>query len=73
MGALTFAAGPLASLSVNAIVAFIQIVLTCLLIPGLFVAAEVGSLVPAAGINGLIHFTIVLCLLGFVPAFKRTM
>ncbi len=70
VGVLTFAAGPIAWLSVHPAIAFIQIVFTYLMIPGLIVAAGVGSLVPAAAINGLIHFAVFFFLLGFVPAFK---
>ena len=70
MGAMTFAAGPLAWLSDNAAIAFAQATLTYLLVPGLIVAAAVGSLVPAAVINALIHFAICFFVLRFVPAFK---
>jgi len=70
LGALTFAAGPLAWLSDHAAIAFIQAVLTYLLVPGLIVAAAVGSLVPAAVINALLHFAICFFVLRFIPAFK---
>jgi hypothetical protein len=70
MGAMTFAAGPLAWLSDNAAIAFAQATLTYLLVPGLIVTAAVGSLVPAAVINALIHFAICFFVLRFVPAFK---
>jgi len=69
-GALTFAAGPLAVVSDNTAIATVQIVLTSPMIPGLFVAALVGSLVPAAGINAVINFSICYFLLRFFPAFK---
>lgn len=69
-GVLTFAAGPLAVVSNNTAIAAVQIVLTSPMIPGLFVAAFVGSLVPAAGINAAINFAICYFLLRFFPAFK---
>jgi hypothetical protein len=59
MGCLTFAAGPLASASANPFIATIQWTLTMLLIPGLFCAAMVGSLIPGAFINAAFHFGIV--------------
>lgn len=40
IGGLTFAAGPLTSLSDHAAIAAIQIILTCLMTPGLIVAAR---------------------------------
>jgi hypothetical protein len=70
MGGLTFAAGPLAVLSEHTVVATVQTILTYLLIPGLIVAAAVGSLIPAAGINALIHFALCFFVLRFVPGLK---
>ena len=55
MGGLTFAAGPLAMLSANPVIAAIQFAFTTLLFPGLLCAAMVGSLVPAAFINGFLN------------------
>jgi hypothetical protein len=43
IGALTFAAGPLAVLSDHKVIAVIQTVLTYIMSPGLIVGAEVGS------------------------------
>jgi hypothetical protein len=71
IGALTFAAGPLTALSGHKVIAAIQLVLTYLMLPGLFVAAEVGSLGPAAVVNALIHFGICFFVLRFFPPFKR--
>ena len=48
VGALTFAAGPLTALSDHKVVAAIQLVLTYLMLPGLLVAAGVGSLGPGS-------------------------
>jgi hypothetical protein len=56
MGCLTFAAGPLAWLSANPIIAAIQWALTVLLIPGLLCAAMIGSLIPGAFVNAVFHF-----------------
>ena len=72
IGALTFAAGPLTAISDHAAVAVVQMVLVCLMIPGLFVASEVGSLIPAAATNALIHFGVCFLVLRFVPAFRFT-
>ena len=69
-GALTFAAGSLFVVSDDRTIAIIQIVLTSPMIPGLVVAAFVGSLVPAAAINALINFALCYFVLRFVPAFK---
>ncbi len=69
-GELTFAAGPLSVVSDHRTIAIIQIVLTSPMIPGLIVAATVGSLVPAAAINSLINFALCYFVLRFVPAFK---
>ena len=69
-GVLTFAAGPLSVVSNNTALAIVQIVLTSPMIPGLFVAALAGSLVPTAGINAVINFSICYFLLRFIPAFK---
>ena len=71
MGALTFAAGPLALLSNHVAIAFLQSFFTYLLFPGLIVAAAVGSLLPAAGVNAMIHFGLCFFLLRFLPAFKQ--
>lgn len=70
-GALTFAAGPLSVVSDHTTIAIIQIALTSPMIPGLLVAAHVGSLVPAAAINALINFAVCYFALRFVPAFKN--
>jgi hypothetical protein len=72
IGALTFAAGPLAMLSDHKLVAAVQIVLTSILLPGLILAAEVGSLGPAASVNAVIHFGICFFVLRFLPPFRRT-
>src|SRR5271156_4451117 len=56
IGALTFAAGPLGWSSHQAAIAAVQMLLTCMIVPGLLVAALVGSLGPAAVVNALIHF-----------------
>ena len=69
-GVLTFAAGPLSVVSDHRSIAIIQIVLASPMIPGLIVAAVVGSLVPAAAINALINFALCYFVLRFVPAFK---
>jgi hypothetical protein len=53
IGGMTFAAGQLAWLSDHAGIAAIQTVLTYLMLPGLIVAAGLGSLGPAAAINAL--------------------
>jgi hypothetical protein len=71
IGALTFAAGPLAMLSDHKVIATIQVVLTYIMLPGLIVAAEVGSLGPAAVVNALIHFGICFFVLRFLPPFRR--
>jgi hypothetical protein len=71
IGALTFAAGPLAAPSSHKAIAAIQLVLTCIMLPGLFVAAEVGSLGPASVVNALIHFGICFFVLRFLPPFRR--
>ena len=71
MGCLTFAAGPLASLSANPIIETIQSALTMLLIPGLICAAMVGSLGPAAVLNALFHFGICRLLLALLARFGR--
>jgi hypothetical protein len=71
IGALTFEAGPLTALSDHEVIAAIQLVLTYLMLPGLFVAAEVGSLGPAAVVNALIHFGICFFVLRFFPTFKK--
>jgi hypothetical protein len=68
IGACTFAAGPIAWTSANPFIATIQIALTYLMMPGLIVAAGVGSLIPAAAGNALLHFG--LCWLSF-PLFLR--
>jgi len=70
IGALTFAAGPLAMLSDHKLVAAVQIVLTSILLPGLILAAEVGSLGPAASVNAVIHFGICFFVLRFLPLQK---
>ena len=70
IGSMTFAAGPLTAISDNAVFALAQIALTCVMIPGLYVAAEVGSLVPAAAINAVIHFAMCYLVLRFIPAPK---
>lgn len=44
--------------------------LTYLLIPGLILAAAVGSLVPAAAFNAAIHFALCFFVLRLVPAFR---
>ena len=71
IGALTFAAGPLAVLSDHKVIAAIQTVLTYITLPGLIVAARVGSLGPAAVVNALIHFGICFFVLRFFPPFRR--
>jgi hypothetical protein len=71
IGALTFAAGPLAVLSDHKLIATIQTALTYIMLPGLIVAAEVGSLGPAAVVNALIHFVICFFVLRFLPPFRR--
>jgi hypothetical protein len=71
IGALTFAAGPLTALSDHKVIAAIQLVLTYVMLLGLFVAAEVGSLGPAAIVKALIHFGICCFVLRFLPPFKR--
>jgi hypothetical protein len=71
MGILTFAAGPISSLSDHTVIAAIQTVLTCMMLPGLIVAAEVGSLGPAAVVNALIHFGLCFMALRFFPAFRK--
>jgi hypothetical protein len=71
MGILTLAAGPLSVISPQFVIAAIQISLTYMLFPGLIVAAEVGSLVPAAVINALVHFGICYLALRFLSIFKR--
>jgi len=71
IGALTFAAGPLTSSSDHAAIAAVQMFLTYMIVPGLMVAALVGSLGPAAVINALIHFGVCFFALRFLPAFKR--
>jgi hypothetical protein len=71
IGALTFAAGPLAVLSDHKMIAAIQTVLTYITLPGLIVAARVGSLGPAAAVNALIHFGICFLVLRFLPPFRR--
>jgi hypothetical protein len=70
VGTLTFAAGPLAVLSDHKVIAAIQTVLTYIMLPGLIVAAGVGSLGPAAVVNALIHFGICFFVLRFLPPFK---
>jgi hypothetical protein len=52
-------------------IAAIQIVLTYTMLPGLLVAALVGSLVPAAVINALIHFGLCFLALRFLPRLKE--
>ena len=71
IGALTFAAGPLAVLSDHKVIAAIQTVLTYIMLPGLIVAATVGSLGPAAIVNALINFGICFFVLRFLPPFRR--
>ena len=71
MGCLTFAAGPLAWLSANPVIAAIQSALTMLLIPGIICAAMVGSLGPAAVVNALLHFGICWILLALLARFRR--
>ena len=71
VGALTFAAGPLTALSDHKVVAAIQLVLTYLMLPGLLVAAGVGSLGPGAVVNALIHFGVGFFVLRFLPPFRR--
>jgi hypothetical protein len=71
IGALTFAAGPLAVLSDHKLIATIQTVLTYTMLPGLIVAAEVGSLGPEAVVNALIHFVICFFVPRFLPPFRR--
>jgi len=71
IGVLTFAAGPLAMPSDHIVIAAIQSVLTYIMLPGLIVAAAVGSLGPAAVINALIHFGICFFVLRVLPPFKR--
>ena len=70
IGALTFAAGPLGWSSHQAAIAAVQMLLTCMIVPGLLVAALVGSLGPAAVVNALIHFGVCFFVLRFLPAFK---
>jgi hypothetical protein len=70
MGCLTFAAGPLTSFSANPIIAAIQFIFTMLLIPGLFCAAMVGSLGPAALVNALFHFGIIWLLLALIARLR---
>src|SRR5215472_3384286 len=71
VGALTFAVGPLAMISDhNTAIAILETVLAILMFPGLLVAVTVGSPVPAAGINALIHFAICFFVLRFFPAFR---
>jgi hypothetical protein len=70
VGAFTFAAGPLASLSDHKVIAAFQIAMTYIMLPGLFVAAEVGSLGPAAVVNALIQFGICFFALRFLPPFR---
>lgn len=69
-GALTCYVGPISSISDHAVLAYVQILLMCLMIPGLIVANGIGSLVPAVVINALIHFALCFFALRFVPAFK---
>lgn len=71
IGGLTFAAGPIAWLSNHAVLAAIQTVLTYLMLPGLIVAAAVGSFGPAAVINALIHFGLCFIVLRFLPPFRK--
>jgi hypothetical protein len=71
IGALTFAAGPLSALSGHKLIAAIQVAVTYIMLPGLVVAAAVGSLGPAAVVNALIHFGICFFLLRFLPTFRR--
>jgi hypothetical protein len=71
IGAFTFAAGPLAALSDHKVIAAVQLVLTFIMLPGLLVAAEVGSLGPAAIVNALIHFGICFFVLRFFAALQR--
>jgi hypothetical protein len=70
-GALTFAAGPIASLSTHPGIATIQLVLAYIMLPGLLVAAGVGSLGPGAVVNALIHFGVCFFVLRFSPPFRR--
>lgn len=71
MGALSFAAGPLTSLSEHSAIAALQIMISVPLFPGLVAGAMMGSLLPAAGINWLIHFSICYLVLGFLPSFRK--
>jgi hypothetical protein len=71
MGGLTFAAGPLAWLSANPVIAAGQSMMTMLLFPGLLCAAVVGSLIPAAAINALLQFGISWLLLTLFSWFRR--
>lgn len=72
IGLLTFSAGPIAKLSDQTVIAAIQIVLTCIMLPGLFVAARVGSFGPAALINAVFHFGVCYFALRFVRPFRKT-
>jgi hypothetical protein len=72
IGGLTFAAGPIAWLSGHAVIAAIQTVLTYLMLPGLIVAAGVGSLGPAAVVNALIHFGLCFIALRFLLPSRKS-
>jgi len=56
MGGLTFAAGPLSSISANPVIGALQTVLVVLLTPGLFVSAMCGFFLPGALLNAVLHF-----------------
>jgi Na+/proline symporter len=53
------------------VIAAIQTVLTYLMLPGLIVAAGVGSLWPAAVVNALIHFGLCFIALRFLSLFRK--
>ena len=71
IGGLTFAAEPIAWLSGHAVIAAIQTVLTYLMLPGLIVAAGVGSLGSAAVVNALIHFGLCFIALRSLLPFRK--
>ena len=77
LGLLTLAAGPLAVLSGNSAIALVQRSLTLLLLPGLIASGAVTgnvhafSLVIAAAVNALIHFSFAFVVVWFLLAVGR--
>ena len=70
IGTLTLSPAHVAVLSDHTALAIIQVVFVYLMIPGLVLSAMVGSLLPGAAINALIHFGLCFFLLRFVPRFR---